>query len=748
MKQHALKHALIQSSIKPPIQASIRSEEAYKPQIRFDLEWIHYPAEHSWVAHDPLSGEFFRFNEYEYAAVHLMNGHRSLLDIVAGVKKTFGRVAIDLAWIHSLAQKMQTCLLLHPTVGSIRWTEKQTSQQRNARFLQGFNSLLSIRIPLFDPGPWLELFYNSSRILFSKTLAIAMLLLGFVALGLLARWTFSNSLPQWNPAAVTIDRWILLLFCYPIVKSLHELGHMLACARFKVRSSEVGILLLCLMPCFYCDTTDAWRLPSKRQRAIVSAAGIYVELLIAVTATIGWLILNEGTMSFLCLNLMIVCSVSTVLLNANPLLRYDGYFILSDLWGVPNLHEQSRTAFRQFFSRYLLLQPSQSVAVDGNAMLLTLFAILSWVYRVFIMSAILWMVWTILPPLGLQFVSVIVTASVAVGIFFSQKRLLLNATVSFKRMDGSSRIVTAVMGGLLLFLFTALLFIPVPRYLTARGHIDYEDKTPIYATYDARAHFFADKDSRVNQGSLVVHLESPIAELELTKLEGKIKQAEAGLEQLKLRRTIDPEIEYRIPQAESELTRLRARHTVLSREFSQLKFYAPTDGFLVDSRSEPNNDLSGLTESRFRTSFLDSENDAGWVRRSTLLCWFCPMKEPVVIAIVPEASMHGFREGSVASIRLDGNPFHAMRGTITRISLNKIPSVPTPLIGDQSLVSLPRQDGGFETESPHYTVTIALTDDVAPIFNSLATISVHTDAIPIHRHISDFIIRSVRPIVK
>ncbi|MCU0712731.1 MAG: hypothetical protein MUC43_11770 [Pirellula sp.] len=744
MSEHAIKHALIQSSSRTPM----RSAEAYRPQMRFDLEWIHYPEDHGWVAHDPLSNEFFRFNEYEYVAIHLMNGLRSLEELVAGVKQRFGRVTIDLAWMQTLVHRMQGCLLLQPTVGSMRWAERQSSQQSSALFWQRFQGLLAIRIPLFDPGSWLALFRNPAKWLFSRTLAIVMLLMGFVALGLLARWTFSNGVPQWNPAAVTIDRWILLLVCYGLVKSLHELGHMLACARYQVRSSEVGILLLCLMPCFYCDTTDAWRLPCKRQRAIISAAGIYVELIIAILATIGWLVLNDSTLSFICLNLMIVCSVSTVLLNANPLLRYDGYYILSDLWGVPNLHEQSRTAFWQMFSRFVLLQPPQPVALDRNPLPLAGFAIVSWVYRVFIMIAILWMVWTILPPMGLQFISVIVTASVAIGVFFSQKRLFVNARDSFQKMDRPSRTVSSAMGGLLLLVFVTLLFVPAPRYFTARGHIDYEDKTPIYATYDARVNFVAKQNMRVNKDSLVVHLESPVAELELTKLEGEIQQVEAALGQLKLRRTIDPEVEYKIPQSESELARLRARQTVLTRDFSQLRFYAPTDGFLVDSLLEPNNDLSGVSESRFKNSFLASENAGGWVRRSALLGWFCAMKEPVVIAIVPEASLYGFQEGGVASIRLDGNPFHSMRGRITRISLDNVPSVPASLVGDQSLVSIPKRDGGFETESPHYAVTIALMDDEKPLYDSLAIISVETEPIPIHRHISDFIYRSVRPIVK
>ena len=749
MRGHAAtQHPVVHSLTRPWTQASMRSIEAYRPQMRFDLEWIHYPEDHCWVAHDPLANEFFRFNEYEYVAAHLMNGQRTLADIVAGVKQRIGRVAIDLVWIQTLVHRMQGCLLLQPTVGSIRLVDRLSIQQSEARFWLGVQGLLAIRIPLLNPARWLALCHKPAKLLFSRTLAIATLLMGFAVLGLLARWTLSNGMPQWNPAAVTIDRWVMLLVCYGLVKSLHELGHMLACARYKVRSSEVGILLLCFMPCFYCDTTDAWRLPSKWQRAVISAAGIYVELIIALLATIGWLTLNESTLSFICLNLMIVCSVSTLLLNANPLLRYDGYYILSDLWGVPNLHEQSKTAFWRVFSRFVMLQSPQPVRLDGNSLLLVAFAIFSWLYRIFVTLAILWMVWTVLPPIGLKLLSMIVTASVVVGVFLSQKRLFANARDWFRKLDRPSRIVSTIMGGLLLFLFIVVLFVPVPRYFTARGHIDYEDKIPVYATYDARVNFVAKPGIQVNKDSLVVHLESPIAELELTKIEGEIKQLEAALNQLKLLRTIDPEVEYQIPQSESELSRLRARQSVLKRDFSLLRFHAPSDGVLVNSFSEPSNDLSGVSESRFRNSFLELENAGAWVQRSTLLAWFCTMNEPVVIAIVPEAYLHEFSEGGEASIRLDSDPFRPIRGRISRVSLDNIPSVPTPLIGDQSLVSIPKQNGGFETESPHFVVTIALSEAEKPLHDSLATVSVQAAPIPIHRHISDFVYRSVWPILK
>ena len=124
------------------------------------------------------------------------------------------------------------------------------------------------------------------------------------------------------------------------MKVIHEFGHGLSCKTFGGEVHEMGVLLLCFSPCLYCNVSDAWTLPSKWHRIIISFAGIYVELMIAAAATFVWW--NSPSATFaqhLCLSLMVVCSVSTVVFNGNPLMRYDGYYVLADWLEIPNLHD-------------------------------------------------------------------------------------------------------------------------------------------------------------------------------------------------------------------------------------------------------------------------------------------------------------------------------------------------------------------------------------------------------------------------
>src|SRR5947209_8298186 len=113
-----------------------------------------------------------------------------------------------------------------------------------------------------------------------------------------------------------------------VVKVIHEFGHGLSCKAFGGEVHEMGLLFLVFSPCMYCNVSDSWTLPNKWKRIIISAAGIYVELIIAAIAT--WVWWNTPTKPFinhLSLSLMVVCSVSTVVFNANPLMRYDGYYV-------------------------------------------------------------------------------------------------------------------------------------------------------------------------------------------------------------------------------------------------------------------------------------------------------------------------------------------------------------------------------------------------------------------------------------
>ena len=124
---------------------------------------------------------------------------------------------------------------------------------------------------------------------------------------------------------------------------MHEFGHGLSCKHFGGECHEIGVMLLVFTPCLYCNVSDSWMLPNKWHRAAIGAAGMYVELVLASIATFVWWFSQPGPFNYICLSVMFICSVSTVMFNANPLLRYDGYYILSDFLEIPNLRQKAST---------------------------------------------------------------------------------------------------------------------------------------------------------------------------------------------------------------------------------------------------------------------------------------------------------------------------------------------------------------------------------------------------------------------
>src|SRR4029079_12370866 len=206
---------------------------------------------------------------------------------------------------------------------------------------------------------FLNFAHEEFRWLFSPVTFIAAFALVVYALSLVLGHfqEFHDRLPELS-ALVDGRNLPWLFLAIGCVKILHELGHAMTCKHFGGEVHEMGFMLLVFSPCLYCDVSDSWRLASKWQRIAVSAAGMTVEVVLASIATIiGWYA-QPGLIQLIALDVMVVCTVGTLLVNGNPLLRYDGYYILSDVVETPNLWQRSRDVLRKFAARWVLGEAS------------------------------------------------------------------------------------------------------------------------------------------------------------------------------------------------------------------------------------------------------------------------------------------------------------------------------------------------------------------------------------------------------
>src|SRR5207247_8291332 len=192
--------------------------------------------------------------------------------------------------------------------------------------MRAVTNIFYIKVPAFDPDkllgkmlPWLRWVFTTWFLFASVGVMLAAMML--VATHFT---TFRDKLPSYHEF-FSFKTVFYLWFALGAVKIIHEFGHGLSCKSFGGEVHEMGLLFLVFSPCLYCNVSDAWTLPSKWKRIIISAAGIYVELIIAAVATfVWWNTPSHPFVNNLSLSLMVVCSVSTIVFNANPLVRYDG----------------------------------------------------------------------------------------------------------------------------------------------------------------------------------------------------------------------------------------------------------------------------------------------------------------------------------------------------------------------------------------------------------------------------------------
>lgn len=369
------------------------------------------------ILKDPVSLRFYRLDARQRFAVDLMDGTRTLDEIRIAYEMAHRPQRLALEELESFATQLLASGLAEtesPLGGQLLYEQAQAQRRRNlqARLLQ----VLWIHIPLWDPSRFLGRLLPLTRFVFTWQFALLGMACVLAAVGLVAtHWDeFLRKLPgqqQWLQPRTLVYLWIAL----GLAKIVHELGHGLCCKALGGEVHEMGLMLLLFFPALYCNTSDAWKLPRKIQRLAVSAAGIFVELLLAAAATlVWWLTDGASVLHELALGLMVACSVNTLLFNANPLMRSDGYYLLADALDIANLSELSAEALQGALLRWLGVPMPRSAALGARQETFAVaYALASWTYRVFGVGVSLYLMHLWLKPRKLAILGLAIAAAAA-----------------------------------------------------------------------------------------------------------------------------------------------------------------------------------------------------------------------------------------------------------------------------------------------------------------------------------------------
>ena len=341
-----------------------------QPRVRTDLHWTFasrslFQNTELWIAFDPVTRHSYRFGVEEHWLIGQMRGKATLRQLCERFACHFPGKEFSIAELQAFCQGLRVRQLLCST--SIADWRKYSLHGGHIRNMLNPSNWVSWRARGLNLDPLLAWLAPRCGWLFSP-LAVrfwSLVCLATLVVVLLDFPRLNVQTSGWN----WLDQPTLygsLFVVFLLTRALHELGHAIVCKRFGVRCPDLGAFIVLGAPCVYCDVTESWRLPAPWQRAAVAAAGMYVELIVAALASLVWLATVDGMVNIVALQTMLICSVSTLLININPLMRFDGYYILSDLTNEANLRTRADEACLRELYRWLIGQ----VAVESKPRLL------------------------------------------------------------------------------------------------------------------------------------------------------------------------------------------------------------------------------------------------------------------------------------------------------------------------------------------------------------------------------------------
>ena len=485
-----------------------------------------YRGELWYLLQDPASGRVHRFTPAARLVLAAMDGRRTVNDLWQIAQRRLGEDAPTQDEIIQLLGQLHGSDLLHTNVPPdalelFERGERVAAQKRR----RSWANPMALRIPLVDPGRFLDRFVPLWRLLWGSAGALLWLAVVLPALVLLpAHWPeLTNNL---SDQVLQTQNLLLLALVFPIVKALHELGHATATRAGGGEVHDMGLMLLVLMPVPYVDASAATVLRSRWRRALVGAAGMLVELFLAALAFYLWLAVEPGLVRALCFNTMIVAGVSTLIFNGNPLLRYDAYYILADLIELPNLAQQSARYWGYLAEQYVLrVHDAVSPAhTPSERAWYGFYGVASTIYRLFVTIAIALFI-------GSQFFFFGVVLALWALVMMAGMPVVkavrhLQARPSLRERRGA---IVVWGGGAAVLVALLVLWLPVPYRVQAEGVVWLPEQATLRAGAGGFfARFEAPPGSAVKVGQPLLASHDPTLQAQLRLLEARVAELEAS----------------------------------------------------------------------------------------------------------------------------------------------------------------------------------------------------------------------------
>lgn len=546
-----------------------------KPRLRPHVQITrqHYRGRRWHVVHDPSSNQFYRINPVAHEFLGLLDGRRTVEEVWQhAITKHADEALTQNEVIQLLSQLFGSNLLTGDVPPETEQMLRRGRERAGNRFRQQAIGLMYFRVRLFNPDRLLSWLLPIFRPLLSVPGLVLWAI--WVLAGLVAISGHVEDFVSQVGNAVAPSNWLLMGVAFVALKLWHETGHGLVCKRFGGQVPELGAMMLVLIPAPYVDASAAWAFKSRWQRMLVGAGGMIFELAVAAGAAFVWLNTPEGSLLHqLAYNLIFTAGVATLVFNANPLMKFDGYYILSDLLEIPNLMQRSTQMLTFLAQRHLFRSQDAKppTASPSEALVLLAYGVLALVYRMFLFVSITLFV------MGKMFAIGLFLAVWTAGMWFvlplGKFVHWLASSPQLAEKRGRAILTSIAAAGLCLLLLGA---VPAPDRRRVTGVVESEARTGVFFDVDGFVtRVLVKPGQRVRQGDVLAEVESEQLAAQHRLARAQLREAESKEREATMHNMAAAQV------ARQYVDALRHQIGMLEGRLDHAKVRAPHDGVVV-----------------------------------------------------------------------------------------------------------------------------------------------------------------------
>jgi len=449
------------------------------------------------IVEDPVRNKFFQIGTREFSLVSTIDGNQTMGELVSSmddpsIGETFAAQVCQ--WL------IQSNLAYGEGMDSSKRINAQVQSINKASLIGKLNPV-SFKVKLFNPTKALDAIFPIAKFAFSKAFFVIWCIVA--AIGLKTIWSQWDSMGNASAGILSGYGWVWLLVFWLVLKIVHEAAHGIACRKYGGEVPEAGVLMLLFTPMAYVNVTSMWRFASRWHRIVVAAAGMYVELFIAFISVVIWS-RTEGLVADTAFQIFIMSSVTTILFNANPLMRFDGYFILSDILGVANLYPKGTKWFGDRMKSLVFGTPkTPNIIPRGEFLRCSIYGMMAFFWKILISISLTIGASVLLPNFGVFLAMIGAAMWIAMPLYQQYQQTIgtkAKHPVSMRRLAVSIG-TFAVVGGLLFFVLGA------PATKSAPAVVQFSNETILRAESPGFIdEVLVESGAEVKEGDLLVRL--------------------------------------------------------------------------------------------------------------------------------------------------------------------------------------------------------------------------------------------------